>query len=131
MALSLREAAFFSKSITERTDNMKQALKKLSASLLAATILISFIPTAYADEAANNEKSTFDFSASDYSFDENDGTATIKITREGAGNAATKVSFKVADLVSEYQRCGEVGFTDTGRSEKADVVSLFKPSHIR
>ena len=81
---------------------MNQALKKLSASVLAATMLLSFIPTAYAEKADNDQMSTFDFSASDYAFDENDGTATIKIKREGTGNAAAKVVFKAADLVSEY-----------------------------
>ena len=81
---------------------MKKAIQKLSASVLAATMLLSFIPTAYADEATNKELSTFDFGASDYAFNENDGTATIKITREGAGNAPAKVVFKAADLVSDY-----------------------------
>ena len=81
---------------------MKKAIQKLSASVLAVTMLLSFIPTAYADEATNKDLSTFDFGASDYAFNENDGTATIKIKREGTGNAPSKVVFKAADLVSEY-----------------------------
>ena len=81
---------------------MNRALKKLSATVLAATMLLSFIPTAYAEKADNDQMSTFDFGASDYAFEENDGTATITIKRDGTGNAATKVVVKVADLVSDY-----------------------------
>ncbi len=87
-------------------------------------MLVSLAPTAFADTADNKQVSTFDFGASDYAFNENDGTVTIKITRSGAGDSAARLSVKAADMLSEYGEDYEI--VDT-KGKPFERVEGFKP----
>lgn len=81
---------------------MKKVFRKLTASVLVCSIMLPFSITAFADSADNGQASTFDFSASDYAFNESDGAVKIKLVRKGSGDGAARVTFKAADMLSTY-----------------------------
>lgn len=84
----------------------KYANKVLSV-ILCLSMLLPMTPAVYAaDDAAAkvSERSYFDFEATEYQINENDGELKIKIVRHGEGNDEADVAFKAADLLSS---CGD------------------------
>ena len=82
----------------------KYANKVLSV-ILCLSMLLPMTPAVYAaDDAAAkvSERSYFDFEATEYQVNENDGELKIKIVRHGEGNDEADVAFKAADLLSSY-----------------------------
>ena len=80
----------------------KYANKVLSV-ILCLSMLLPMTPAVYAaDDAAAkvSERSYFDFEATEYQVNENDGELKIKIVRHGEGNDEADVAFKAADLLS-------------------------------
>ena len=60
------------------------------------------VPEEKNDNDPTKEVSIIDFSATEYSFEECDGTANVTVKRYGDTSIETKVSFKAADLISTY-----------------------------
>lgn len=87
---------------------MKKCMKKLTCLILTVCMLFSLSAEAFAavaggqtsDEEANVQIG-FDFDASDYSVSEADNL-TVTVKRNDAGTGAAVITFKIADLLSEY-----------------------------
>lgn len=88
---------------------MANYAKKFVSALLCFSMLLSLAPSCFAAEAsANGERSYFDFEATEYEVNENDGELKIKVVRHGDGSAEADVAFKVADFLSSYGEDYEV-----------------------
>ena len=82
---------------------MASNFKKFVSVLLCVTMLLSLVPSCFAAEGSSEgDRSYFDFEATEYEVNENDGKLKIKVVRHGDGNAEADVSFKVADFLSSY-----------------------------
>ena len=81
----------------------KYANKVLSV-ILCLSMLLPMTPAVYAADvtAKDSGRSYFDFEATEYQVNENDGELKIKIVRHGEGNDEADVAFKAADLLSSY-----------------------------
>ena len=85
---------------------MKKLLKRSISLLLAVCLLFSLAAEALASElSGGREEQTvsigFDFDASNYTVSEN-GRLSVTVKRNDAGTGAAAVTFRAADLLSEY-----------------------------
>ena len=81
---------------------MAKHSKRILSLILALSMFLSMLPSAFAEDNSADGISYFDFEASEYEVKENAGELRIKIVRHGNGNDAAGVAFKVADFLSDY-----------------------------
>ena len=81
---------------------MKGILKRTLSSVLAASMLVSLAPMAFAEEPMLSGASEISFSAAKYNVSENEKKLKVKIVREGGNDREIDVAFKAADFTAEY-----------------------------
>src|SRR5699024_3855355 len=103
-------------------NRMKGILKRTLSSVLAASILVSLAPMAFAEEPMLSGASEISFSAAKYNVSENDKKLKVKIVREGGNDREIDVAFKAADFRAEYGVDYTVSDADGIELEAADGI---------
>ena len=104
---------------------MKGILKRTLSSVLAASMLVSLVPMAFAEEPMLSGASEISFSAAKYNVSENEKKLKVKIVREGGNDREIDVAFKAADFTAEYGVDYTVADADGIELEAADGFYVF------
>lgn len=102
---------------------MKGILKRTLSSVLAASMLVSLAPMAFAEEQMLSGASEISFSAAKYNVSENEKKLKVKIVREGGNDREIDVAFKAADFTAEYGVDYTVADADGIELEAADGIA--------